>query len=173
MEYINIYNEKGEPLGKKLREEVHDKGFWHKAVHIWIINKKGELLIQKRSPLVINNPNKWDISVAGHIPAGEDNLTAAVRETREEIGLSFPPEEFIYIGTVEQISSRNNYINKEINPVYIVKMDSGLDKIKKQEEEVVEVRFISKKELQQSINNNDNSFVMHPEEYKLLFRFLK
>ena len=48
MENIEILDEKGKQLGiVKTREEVHSKGFWHKVVHIWIINSEGNLLLQK------------------------------------------------------------------------------------------------------------------------------
>ena len=174
MEYIDIYNSDGKPLGiKKSREEAHNKGLWHKGVHIWIINSKGEILIQKRSPNVANHPNKWDISAAGHISAGEDDIAAAIKETKEEIGLSLSSEDFKHIGTVRKMSSREGYVNNEINPVYIVRMDLDPSKIKKQKEEVSEVKFVSHKELQGLIGINDQSFVPHPEEYNLLFRFLE
>lgn len=173
MEYIDIYDEKGNSLGvKKTKKEVHEQGFWHRSVHIWVINSKGEVLIQRRSPLVDNHPNEWDISSAGHVSAGENDITSALREVREEIGLKLTPENFIQIGTVKQTSKRVGYINNEINPVYIIKMDLKIDKIKKQEEEVSEVKFIPYQELRGIIESKDFSFVQHPEEYKLLFEFL-
>jgi len=174
MEYLDIYDSSGKSLGiKKSKKEVHEKGLWHRSVHIWVINSKGEVLIQKRSPLVDNHPNEWDISSAGHISAGENDITSALRETEEEIGLRLFPENFTLIGVVEQTSTREGYINNEINPVYIVKMDLEPDKIKKQDEEVTEVKFIPYKKLQKIIENKDPSFVSHPEEYKLLFKFLE
>ena len=173
MEYIDIYNEEGNPLGiKKTKKEVHEQGFWHRSVHVWITNSKGEILIQKRSPLVNNHPNEWDISSAGHISAGENDITSALRETEEELGLKLAPEDFIQIGTVRQTSKRDGYINNEINPVYVVRIDLEPDKIKKQEDEVSEVKFISHGELECFIKSRDPSFVQHPEEYKLLFEFL-
>ena len=117
MEYLDIYDGNGAPLGiKKTKKEAHAEGLWHKAVHIWIINSKGEVLLQKRSPLVDNHPDKWDVSAAGHISAGEDERTSALREVGEEIGLDLSSADLIHIGTVTQQSSRPGYINNEINP---------------------------------------------------------
>lgn len=48
---------------------------------------EGRLLLQKRTDKVLANKNRWDISAAGHVDAGEDYLTAAKRETFEEIGV--------------------------------------------------------------------------------------
>ena len=173
MEYLDICDSEGNLLGiKKSKKEAHDKGLWHRAVHVWVLNSKGELLIQKRSPLVDNNSNLWDISAAGHVSAGENYTTSAIRETEEEIGLKLSPKDFIFIGIIKRESSREGYINKEINPMYIVKMDLDPNEVKKQAEEVTEVKFIPYKELQKLIENKDSSFVQHPEEYKLLFNYL-
>ena len=71
------------------------------------------------------------------------------------------------------MSKREGYINNEINPVYVVKMDLELNKINMQEEEVSEVKFIPRKELQKLIEDKDPTLVQHPAEYKLLFQFLE
>ena len=174
MEYIDIIDEEGNKLGtKKTKKEVHEQGLWHRSVHIWVVNSKGEVLIQKRSPLMDNHPNEWDVSTAGHVSAGEDDITSAMRETEEEIGLKITPKDFILIGIVKQMSKREGYINNEINPVYIIKMDLDPNKIIKQEEEVSEVKFIPYKELKNIIENKDPNFVKRPEEYKLLFDYLR
>ncbi|MDD5721068.1 MAG: NUDIX domain-containing protein [Candidatus Pacebacteria bacterium] len=174
MEYLDICDSEGNLTGQKeLKTKVHELGLWHRSVHIWIVNSKGELLIQKRSPLVSNHPNEWDISSAGHVSAGERDIVSALREIKEEIGLKFLREDLIQIGTVKQTSKREGYINNEINPVYVVKIDLNPEKIQKQEEEVSEVKFIPHKELKVLVNKKDPSFVQHPEEYKLLFKYLK
>ena len=173
MEYLDICDSEGNLLGnKELKTEVHKQGLWHRSVHVWIINSKGELLIQKRSPFMDNNPNEWDISAAGHVSAGEDFITSAIRETEEEIGLKLSPEDFKLIGIIKQTSSREGYINNEINPIYIVKMELDPEKIVKQEEEVTEVKFIKSKDLQELIEKKDSNFAQHTDEYKLLFNYL-
>ena len=49
-EYLDILDEQGNKTGKtKLRSEVHHDGDWHKSVHIWILNSKGDVLLQRRS----------------------------------------------------------------------------------------------------------------------------
>lgn len=174
MEYLDICDREGNLLGiKESKKEAHIKGLWHRSVHVWILNSKKELLIQKRSPLMDNHPNEWDISAAGHVSAGEDHITSAIRETEEEIGLTLEPKDFVQIGTIKQMSKREGYINNEINPVYIVKMELDPDKIVKQEEEVSEVKFINYKELKKLIESKDPTFVPHAEEYKLLFEVLE
>jgi len=79
-EYFDLLDEKGNKTGKtKLRSEVHRDGDWHKAVHIWIINEQGDILLQRRSPNKDSDPNKLDISCAGHLTTGDDSITGALR----------------------------------------------------------------------------------------------
>jgi isopentenyl-diphosphate Delta-isomerase len=55
-ELLEIYLKNGKPTGEsEEREIIHEKGIWHKVIHIWVINKKGQLLLQKRSP----NKDVW------------------------------------------------------------------------------------------------------------------
>ena len=59
MEYLDILDKSGNKTGeKKPRKEVHSKGYWHKGVHIWIINSNRELLVQRRSSNKDVYPNK-------------------------------------------------------------------------------------------------------------------
>lgn len=173
MEYLDIYNSDGSLSGeKKTKKEVHEKGLLHKVAHIWFINSNKEVLIQKRSPLMDSHPNKWDISVAGHASAGEDVLTSALREAKEEIGLKLKADDLIKIGELRQSSQREDYINNEINSIYIVKMDLDVDSLIKQPEEVSELKYIPYQKLKTIVKNEDPSFVPHVEEYKLLFDYI-
>ena len=88
MEYLDILDENGNKTGeKKSRKEVHSNGYWHKGVHIWIINSKRELLVQRRSANKDIYPNKLYISVAGHPVSGEDEIESIKREFEEEINV--------------------------------------------------------------------------------------
>jgi 16S rRNA (adenine1518-N6/adenine1519-N6)-dimethyltransferase len=74
-----------EPLD---RRRVHRENLYHRATHVFIFNRSGELFLQKRSYRKDNFPGRWDSSAAGHVDAGEDYLACAMREVREEIGLN-------------------------------------------------------------------------------------
>jgi 8-oxo-dGTP pyrophosphatase MutT (NUDIX family) len=65
-------------------------GDYHLVVHVWLQNSKGELLIQKRAPNK-GYPNMWECP-GGSAITGDDSITAAIREVKEETGLDVKPE---------------------------------------------------------------------------------
>lgn len=75
-------------IGSAPRSEVHGNNLRHRAIHIFLFNSAGELLLQKRSPWKDRHPLRWDSSAAGHVGAGEEYDATAARELREELGVT-------------------------------------------------------------------------------------
>ncbi|MEP5351964.1 MAG: 16S rRNA (adenine(1518)-N(6)/adenine(1519)-N(6))-dimethyltransferase RsmA [Luteolibacter sp.] len=101
-ELFDVVDENDVPTGTATRREVHEKGLIHRAIHVFVFNKKGDLYLQKRSVLKDMNPGVWDSSVSGHLDAGEDYLTAAVREVEEEMGIQGKtPEDLEHVLSVK------------------------------------------------------------------------
>lgn len=74
-------------IGQETRAEVHARNLLHRAVHIWIWNSAGELLLQRRTASKDQFPNCYTSSASGHVDAGEEYAAAAVRELWEELQL--------------------------------------------------------------------------------------
>ena len=89
-EIFDVVNNKDEVIGRMPRAQVHREGHKHRAVHVLIFNRGGEIFLQKRSLSKDNFPGLWDSSASGHLDAGEEYDRCAVREVREEIGLTLP-----------------------------------------------------------------------------------
>ena len=93
MELWDLYNERRELTGRDhIRGEEVPQGFYHLVVHIWIRNSKGEYLISQRSADRPTFPLMWEC-VGGSVAKGEDSLTGALRETKEEVGLTLSPDD--------------------------------------------------------------------------------
>ena len=170
-EYFDILDESGNKTGKtKLRSEVHRDGDWHKAVHIWIINNTGDILLQRRCATKDSNPNKLDISSAGHLSAGDDSLTGALRELKEELNLDVKPEDLQFIKTLKR-SSRytETFINNEFDDLYIVRTDKKIDDMKFQEDEISEIMFVPYKKFKEMVNNKQPDLLRHDDEFEILF----
>lgn len=95
-EILEIINERGEVVGVAPRSLIHgNPSLMHRVVHVLVFNKKGELLLQKRSMIKDVAPGRWDTSVGGHVEPGESLEEAAKRELLEELGVVAEPE-FLY-----------------------------------------------------------------------------
>jgi isopentenyldiphosphate isomerase len=94
-DWFDVVNERDEVTGRALRQEIHAKGWLHRAVHLLVFGPDGRVLLQRRSPTKDRHPNVWDSSASGHVDSGEDYLVAAKRELHEELGIEAPndPEE--------------------------------------------------------------------------------
>jgi len=175
MEYFDLYDKNGKKLNEiKLRSEVHRDGDWHHAVDIWILNSHRELLLQKRSKQKESFPGLWEVSCSGHISAGEESRTSALREIKEEIGLDVTEEELKFLFTSKESCVTNNgtFINNEFKDVYLVEKDVEIKDLNLDLSEVSEVKFMKIEDLKHCIESNDKNFVPHKESYEKLFEYL-
>ena len=98
-EIFDVVNEHDEVTGQLPRREVHRQGLRHRAVHVLVYNRKGEIFLQKRSMTKDTFPGTWDSSAAGHLDSGEGYDACALREVREELGFALAevPERILRI----------------------------------------------------------------------------
>ncbi len=89
-EIFDVVNDRDEVIGCDTRANVHRLGLLHRAVHVLVFSRSGQLLLQKRSMKKDCFPGAWDSSAAGHLDCGETYDACAVRELREELGLVLP-----------------------------------------------------------------------------------
>lgn len=177
MELIDVLDENGCLTGKVLpRDEVHKQGLWHRSIVVAIVNEHNQILLQQRSANKEKNANMWDISVAGHISAGQDSLSAAAREINEEVSvlLGYRTEikdfRYMYCFRKEQKLS-DDFIERQFYDFFILRT-SGLDDktMYFQKEEVQAVKFVDLADLQHMIE--EKQLVERPEIYDILTSFL-
>ena len=154
-EKFDVLNELGEFTGEiATRDECHKKGLWHRAVYAFIIDDKGNILLQKRSKNKKLWPNMWDVTVGGHVDAGEFGRQALIREVKEELGIEIKDDDVKYLIGSTSINEQGDIINKNYNECYLITKNIDISDIKIQKEEVSEVRYFSKDELLKRISNN-------------------
>ncbi|GAC1381763.1 MAG: isopentenyl-diphosphate Delta-isomerase [Ginsengibacter sp.] len=76
------------PIGEMEKMEAHRLGVLHRAFSIFIFNKKGEMLLQRRAPNKYHNGGLWSNSCCSHPIPGEDTLAAAEKRLKEEMGFT-------------------------------------------------------------------------------------
>lgn len=154
-EMVDVLTETGKFTDNvEMKQLCHKKGLWHKAVAVFIINSKKQVLLQKRSKNKKMWPDMWDISAGGHVLAGEFGFQVIIREIKEELGLSVKKEEIIFIGCSTSINKKGDILNKHFNEYYIVTKDIDEKNLSLQKEEVSEVKWINKEEIIERIKNN-------------------
>lgn len=168
-EVIDILDENtGKRTGQTISKNIaHANGTWHGAIHILIINKdKTKALFQKRCPGKTIYPNTWDIAVGGHISAGEDASLSAKRELKEELGLDIENYSIEELPPVKESLKYNDLNSNEFVTTYIIYADIDLNELTLQKEEVSDVKWLTKKEINELVNTSQT--IPHVIAFKIL-----
>lgn len=111
-EIFDVVDESDQVMDRRSRSEVHRLGLMHRAIHVLVFNRHGDVFLQKRSLKKDRQPGLWDSSASGHLDSGEDYDAAAVRELREEIGLMLdsPPKRLFKLTAGPQTDQEHVWI---------------------------------------------------------------
>lgn len=103
-ELFDVVDGQDRVTGQRSRREVHARGLRHRAVHLLVVNRAGQVFLQKRSMAKDLHPGVWDSSASGHVGAGEDYDGTAGRELEEELGCrpEQPPQPLFKIEAREE-----------------------------------------------------------------------
>ena len=135
MEVWDLFDENRRPLGKQAgRREPIVKGEFHIVVVVCVINEQNEILLTLRSPDKEKYPGTWE-NTGGALEAGEESRTAAVRELFEETGIRVRENELHLLDSQMEESA---FID-----VYVVRKSVPVEKIRLQEGETVDARWVS------------------------------
>ncbi len=130
-ERFDLVDGEGRPLGRtKRRADVHRDGDWHRAIHLWVVNATGArpwVLLQRRSAAKDTWPGRLDVSVAGHLGAGE-SPDDALREADEEVGLRVTASQVRWLGRAAKVLPLpDGGCDREVIDVYATRTDRELD----------------------------------------------
>ena len=144
-ELIDILDSEGNSTGKTcLKSVAHKYGYYHATVHVWFYTKDKKVLMQQRGFNKKTYPGLWDVSVAGHVHAGESVEEAAIREIEEEIGLKVLENQLNKIAIRKGNRKHpNGIIDNEFYHVFLVELNTKSESLKKQEEEVANIRLFN------------------------------
>ena len=98
-EQVILVDEQDNPIGLMPKLEAHQKALLHRAFSVFILNEKGELMLQQRAKHKYHSPGLWTNTCCSHQRDGETNIQAGKRRLQEEMGFSTQLKEvtsFIY-----------------------------------------------------------------------------
>lgn len=113
-EIFDVVDETNTPVSTAARRRCHEEGLLHRSTHVFIFRSRLsigasapaiELLLQQRSEKKKVGASLWDVSVAEHLSAEEDYLTASTRGLQEELDLTFPADALVTV--------RQPYLSKQ------------------------------------------------------------
>ena len=161
MELFDLYTADRQRTGRTMvRGEPVPEGFYRLVVHVCIFDPGGRMLIQQRQPFKQGWSNLWDISVGGSAVAGDDSRSAAERETLEELGLDIDLSGVRPTMTI--------YWEHGFDDYYVITRAVDLNALRLQYEEVRQVRWASREEILQMID--DGLFIPYEKsQIELLF----
>ena len=164
MELFDIYDFDRNKTGETMeRGTPVPKGFYRMVVHVCIFNSEGKMLIQRRQPFKRSWSGMWDLTVGGSSVAGDTSLTAAIRETSEEVGVQLAPEELRRVLTIQS--------ECVLDDIYVVKKDLDETALTLQYEEVEQVKWADISEIKSMIK--EGSFIPYHEALIDLLFFMK
>lgn len=181
MEILDIVDENGIPTGKTVaRSRAHAEGIRHRTSHVWLLRRrpKGvQILLQKRSKNKDSYPGCYDISSAGHIPAGADFVSSALRELKEELGQTAFPWELHYCGqrhfVWEQEFYGKPFKDNQVTNVYALWCDREAEEFTLQKEEVEEVRWFDFESCCKLVRENEICHCIFMEELDMIREYLR
>lgn len=163
-EFLDILTDEGKSTSEiRLKSEAHQLGLFHATVHIWFYTDDGQILLQKRGAQKETFPNHWDVSVAGHIHAGELINNAAIREIKEEIGLTIEEKQLHKIKVRKnKIRHPNGIIDNEFQHVFISKLSTTIAQLQMQAEEVDDLRLFKIDTITHALDGNASKYLIVP-----------
>lgn len=128
MEYLDYYDENGNYLGFKPRDEVHKKGLWHKTIHCWLYDKEGNIYFQIRK-----DSGTFYTTASGHVLKGETIKDAFKREIFEEIGINIDSKDATLVDVVTWKMDKTKkdgsiFKDRAWANVYVDLFDDSIDK---------------------------------------------
>ncbi len=181
MELLDVVDENGVPVGKTVeRGTAHSRGIRHRTSHVWLLRKhegKMQVLLQKRSAAKDSYPGCYDISSAGHIPAGESFVGSALRELKEELGVLAAPDELIFCGR-RRFEYRETFHGKmfwdnQVSNVYALWRDAECEAFRLQKTEVDSVLWMDYDRCVEMVRNGEAPNCIRMEELEMIASAMK
>lgn len=159
-EYVDVVDDYDQAIAKAPIHVIREKVLMHRGVCVIVMNKQGNLLLQKRSQNKQLYPGHYCLSASGAVRSGEDYASAALRELKEETDITPAEIRFLF---KDEFRGKEN---KVFSSTYFCWHDGP---VKPQESEVESFTWIPIQEAEQFIEQNKFA----PDEILALRKFIQ
>lgn len=180
MEILDICDELGNPTGKTVERKIaHQQGILHRTAHVWILRKKKikYKYYYKKKWTKDSFPGCYDISSAGHIPAGDNYGQSAVRELKEELGIVVRESELIDCGNrrfhFEEIFHGRLFKDNQVSKIFVLWKDLEEKDFVFVDHEVSEVKWLDFEKCYQDVKENKINHCIYIEELDIVKKYLR
>lgn len=171
MEYLDIYDESGNHIGKEERNKVHQNALWHKTVHCWLFDSDGYVYFQIR-----HDEKTLYTTASGHVMAGETLEQGFAREIYEEIGYNVPYTKAIHLETFKFYLDKikkdgSEFHDRVFANIYACEFDGDISKFKYDPNELdglVKVKANEALELFKKENGKIDGFLIENQNGKMV-----
>lgn len=179
MELLDVVTAEGIPTGEVVeRKTAHQKGIRHRTAHLWLLRRhhdEVQILLQKRSNSKDSHPGCYDISSAGHIPAGMDYIPSCLRELKEELGLSLSANDLHYCGQrmffYQDEFHGEPFLDHQVSNVYSAWLDVDPSEMTLQTSEVESVRWMEIHSCMEAVKQDLIPHCIKPEELAMVINY--
>lgn len=159
-ENVILVNEKDEQIGLMPKMQAHEKAVLHRAFSVFLMNEKGEIMLQQRAAHKYHSPLLWTNTCCSHQREGESNIEAGNRRLWEEMGVQAPLKDLFHF--IYKAPFDNGLTEHELDHVLFGRYD-GEPKINP--DEVADWKWMKLEEVKRDL-------AQHPESYTVWFRII-
>lgn len=159
-ELVVLVDENNQKVGLMPKMEAHEKAVLHRAFSVFVMNTKGQTMLQQRAADKYHSPLLWTNTCCSHQRDGESNIEAGKRRLQEEMGFETELEElfsFIYKAPFD-----NGLTEHELDHVM---MGTFEGEPKLNTEEVADWKWMYPEDIKKDIDE-------HPELYTEWFKII-
>ncbi len=165
MHKVILVNELDEVVGSMEKMEAHEKALLHRAFSIFLFDKQGNMLLQKRAATKYHSPSLWTNACCSHPMPGETTEQAALRRLNEELGFTTSIAKAFHFTYKAEFD--NGLTEHEFDHVFAGEYDG---EIKLNAEEVSDTCYKSMNEIKQELSNNSGAYT---QWFKIAFPLLE
>ena len=165
MHEVILVNELDEATGSMEKMEAHEKALLHRAFSVFLFDKKGNMLLQKRAAAKYHSPSLWTNACCSHPMPGETTEQAALRRLHEELGFTTVLKKAFHF--TYKAAFDNGLTEHEFDHVFVGEYDGEMNV---NAEEVSDVCYKSMSEIKTELKNNPGTYT---EWFKIAFPLLQ